>query len=183
MTQGDTPRRPAARGNALDGLRVRPVEPPDFPHMTRLSRTVIETMESYDRKTRDFIAGLYRPPSLEEMLQRILGLRVAELPGGLVGMGGLRLQKTDGNDPGRATGNVFGMYVEPELQGQGIGSALLEDLEDLARRERLRVLIANSSSEGRAFYASRGFVELRPFQRHLGDVSIPFLEMRKELSP
>jgi len=57
---------------------------------------------------------------------------------------------------------LWKLYVLPEYQGRGIGSALLDSVVARAREDypqiRLSYLDGNTSAEG--FYRSRGFVEI-----------------------
>ncbi len=78
--------------------------------------------------------------------------------GRLVGMGGFR-RETRRKQRHRAT--LWGMFVEPEWQGRGIGGRLLDALVDHARTQpgldqlTLGVIVGNHNA--RALYLSRGF--------------------------
>jgi GNAT superfamily N-acetyltransferase len=64
-------------------------------------------------------------------------------------------------DRGRAVLNY--LFVLPEAQGQGVGSALLAAAERVAERPpRLTVLACNAPAL--AFYGGRGYVELERWQ-------------------
>lgn len=70
-------------------------------------------------------------------------------------------------EPERATDGTFNLLaiaVEPDLQGSGIGSALINMLEQQLRALAARVLIVETSALDEfaptwAFYAARGFDE------------------------
>ena len=79
---------------------------------------------------------------------------VAEVDGEVVGF-------THGIVQGEE-GDVLRMYVHPDHQGEGIGSALHERLCDRleeAEIERIRALDLASNDAARAFYQSHGFEE------------------------
>ena len=68
-------------------------------------------------------------------------------------------------DQGRVVGfySLFGnslaaIFVAPELQGQGIGSALLEDAK--SRRETLQLTVYRENASSVRFYQQHGFCSL-----------------------
>jgi GNAT superfamily N-acetyltransferase len=79
---------------------------------------------------------------------------VAELDGTVVGIAAVGLHESHLV--------LWKLYVLPEHQGGGIGSALMESVVAAARGEhsqiRLSYLDGNTSAEG--FYRSKGFVEI-----------------------
>jgi GNAT superfamily N-acetyltransferase len=79
---------------------------------------------------------------------------VAELDGTVVGIAAVGLHESHLV--------LWKLYVLPEHQGRGIGSALMESVVAAARGEhsqiRLSYLDGNTSAEG--FYRSKGFVEI-----------------------
>ena len=71
---------------------------------------------------------------------------VAETGGGIAGFARL--------EPGR----LEALYVRPEAQGEGFGSALLDHAK--ARHDELSLWVFVSNAPARAFYAGRGFAEV-----------------------
>ena len=65
---------------------------------------------------------------------------------------------------------ICDLIVRPSHQGQGIGSALLTQLIDRCRRQKMRVIWLFSAKGKSAFYKNFGFVE-RP-------VDAPGMQMR-----
>jgi ribosomal protein S18 acetylase RimI-like enzyme len=62
------------------------------------------------------------------------------------------------------TWNVLALAVLPSLQGQGIGRAIVQELEAILQKAGHRVLIADTSSDSafdgtRAFYRKIGYTE------------------------
>lgn len=79
---------------------------------------------------------------------------VAEIDGEIVAMGGLTV---DGE-----TAELFRMRVDPAYQHRGIGSALLDRLEQAARERGATRLLAETARRQQAateFYPSHGFEE------------------------
>jgi L-amino acid N-acyltransferase YncA len=69
-------------------------------------------------------------------------------------------------DSFKRTGEV-GYFLRPDATGHGIGTALLGELIDGARKKGLRTLLASISSRNEqslAFHARRGFVEAGRFR-------------------
>ncbi|MET0100733.1 MAG: GNAT family N-acetyltransferase [Sedimenticola sp.] len=73
---------------------------------------------------------------------------VAEMDGEAVGFAEL---ETDGH--------IDCFYVHADWQGKGVGSALLERIEQLAFERNLHCLYTESSITARPFFLSRGFTE------------------------
>jgi GNAT superfamily N-acetyltransferase len=89
------------------------------------------------------------------------GLLVAEDATGLIGMGALRLL-----EPGIA--EVKRMYIQPHLQGYGLGARLLDALLDMARQrldaKTIRLDTCRFMIGAQRLYESRGFLERAPYQ-------------------
>ncbi len=89
------------------------------------------------------------PSGMEQKL-RELEVWVAELDGRLAGWGAIRDDMLEG------------LYVAPELAGQGVGAGLLDMLEGLMRDRAFPWVRAEASSNARAFYLRRGYVATGP---------------------
>ncbi|NIB99706.1 GNAT family N-acetyltransferase [Halobacterium sp. R2-5] len=73
----------------------------------------------------------------------------------------------DGDVVGYASGvdgdgayTLGSIYVHPEQQGEGVGSRLLVEIEDIARErdyDRLRLVVMADNDDARGFYEARGF--------------------------
>lgn len=70
--------------------------------------------------------------------------------------------------------------VLPELQGQGIGTALVRFSEDLAHQRGFRRLILHARETAVAFYEKLGYSRMGD---RFEEVSIPHWAMEKRLSP
>ena len=79
---------------------------------------------------------------------------VAEVDGEVVGIASV--------GPHESHLALWKLYVLPEHQGRGIGSALLDSVVDRAREDhpQIRVSYLNGNTSAEGFYRSKGFVEI-----------------------
>ena len=73
------------------------------------------------------------------------------------------------------------MAIQPEFRGLGLGSLMVEDLEELARQENVKRLVMNARQEAVEFYRKCGFLEVGGGPMTLGH--IPHRQMIKSLTP
>ncbi|MFB9237875.1 GNAT family N-acetyltransferase [Plantactinospora siamensis] len=78
---------------------------------------------------------------------------VAEDDGAVVGTGNIDVR---GECP-----VIWKLYVVPEAQGAGIGSALIRELFDHAGGRPVRLEYIDGNTSAASFYAAHGFVEIR----------------------
>ncbi|WP_242393415.1 GNAT family N-acetyltransferase [Anaeromyxobacter oryzisoli] len=79
----------------------------------------------------------------------------------------------------RRTGVLGREAVPAELRRTGIGAALLDALERMAKLQGLRELTVNAQLPAEPFYRNRGYVrEGEPFQ----DQGVPHVRMKKALA-
>ena len=82
------------------------------------------------------------------------------------------------------SGEVTAVFVEPAAQGRGIGSMLLDAVQDAARAAGVKRLFLSASLNGVPFYGRAGFVALREeLYPHRSGVGIPSVYMEKCLDP
>lgn len=101
-------------------------------------------------------------------------------------VGALRGLATMTEPPAAEEALVHSLVVSDECQGEGIGRALLEQLETLAgtaRKRRVVLQVVATNTGAREFYRVAGYIEqprhLTPAQRWVG---FPSVVMTKELS-
>jgi GNAT superfamily N-acetyltransferase len=98
------------------------------------------------------------------------GVFVLEQDGAIVGFSAI-LPREDGDT------ELDALFVEPQIQRQGIGRKLIEHCAAVARSAGSRALHVIGNEHARAFYLSCGFEILGPFETRFGSA----LLMRKAL--
>lgn len=96
--------------------------------------------------------------TVEQMAEPHTTLFVARDNGAALGMGALR--RHDGG-----IGEVKRMYVKPEAQGRGVGGAILDRIEQLARSESFTTLVLETGSNfdaAKRVYERSGFAPCGP---------------------
>jgi GNAT superfamily N-acetyltransferase len=91
----------------------------------------------------------------------------------------LGLEQAHGEDMGdRPHWYLALMYVDPEQQGQGIGSALIAPILQRATEEGLPCYVIAFTQDGVRFYQKNGFEVIR--QRVLSSTSPPFWTLKRQ---
>ncbi len=70
------------------------------------------------------------------------------------------------------------MGVSSKLRRQGIGKAMINELESKALLQGAKKMVLNARSEAISFYASLGYLETGPYE---SDIKIPHSSMEKYL--
>lgn len=92
---------------------------------------------------------------------------------GIVGFVGLDLEE----------GVLETLYVDPEFGGKGVGSALLDHGEKVARRHDHDAIAMAASQNATAFYERHGYVEREEtFALDMGEETLEFVRMDKSFS-
>ncbi|MBV6443163.1 MAG: putative N-acetyltransferase YafP [Saprospiraceae bacterium] len=78
-------------------------------------------------------------------------------------------------------GEIDFLYVHKDFQGKGIASALLKQVERLARKRGISVLYAAASATARVFFENNGFVTLAEQRLMLRGTEIANFKMEKRL--
>ncbi|MCE7926180.1 MAG: GNAT family N-acetyltransferase [Haliscomenobacteraceae bacterium CHB4] len=78
-------------------------------------------------------------------------------------------------------GEIDFLYVHKDFQGKGIASALLKQVERLARKRGISVLYAAASATARGFFENNGFVTLAEQRLMLRGTEIANFKMEKRL--
>ena len=78
---------------------------------------------------------------------------VADDEGSVVGTGNIDLRSE--------SPVIWKLYVVPEAQGRGVGSALIEELVGHAGDRPVRLEYTDGNTPAAGFYAAHGFVEIR----------------------
>jgi putative acetyltransferase len=140
-------------------------------------------VEALLRRSDAHAMALYPPESnhlvdVDALAKPSVRFFVARLDGKAVGCGGLVLGKE-----GKA--EIKRMFVDQAARGKGVGRAILQAIEDAARREKLRMIrleTGTSSREALSLYRSFGYRERGPFGAYQPDPLSVFLQKRLALS-
>jgi putative acetyltransferase len=98
---------------------------------------------------------------------------VAEADGQIVGVGDIRTDKEE----------VDFLYVHKQYIGKGIGSALLEKLEEEALKHELKELNVTSSITAKPFFERRGFIVKNEYVKTMSGKDFVVYSMKKTLLP
>lgn len=91
------------------------------------------------------------------------------------------------SDDGRLLGQgqlegdrIEGVFVAADMIGQGIGSAILDRLEQEARKRGIKALHLNSTTTALGFYEHKGYTQIERTQVKAGGVALDVVKMRKD---
>ncbi len=79
----------------------------------------------------------------------------------------------------KVTNHLAGLFVDPEYTRMGIGTKLLQTIENEAQRSGIKVLWICSSLTGHAFYLANNYQEMNDFNISVDGVAIPCIRLRK----
>ena len=75
-------------------------------------------------------------------------------------------------------GQIRYMAVSESIQRKGLGSAIVSELELIAKKKGAREMVLNARKNAINFYLSLSYKEIEPYE---SDTGIPHTTMRKEL--
>jgi putative acetyltransferase len=134
----------------MDELTIRPATPADVPALSDLIRRTVRLSNAgdYTAGVVALISANYAPDKVAQRLAErdvfvcLDGPRIV----GTIGLGGDRLRS---------------LFVEPGLQGKGVGARLVAHLEVHARKAGVAELHLSSSITARGFYERLGYRLIR----------------------
>jgi len=162
----------AMTDNPSLALSIRAYASMDAAHLTSLFRASVREIASHD-----YTAAQVRAWAPDAIDERAFGQRcerkstwVAEMQGRLAGFADLE-----------SDGHVDMLYVHPDFKRRGIARALLEHLEELARRAGLRRLYTEASITARPVFEALGYRVIVPQTVTVGGESMANYRMEKRL--
>jgi tRNA-Thr(GGU) m(6)t(6)A37 methyltransferase TsaA len=129
-----------------DSIKLRRIKYVDIPGVGSLIRDTIRASyaPAYPPRAIDFFLNYHTDSAIEE--RAVNGLVItAERDSGIVATGSIV-----GNE-------ITGVFVRPDLQGKGIGSIVMDELEAWATREGRGHVTLSISLPSRGFYEKRGY--------------------------
>jgi len=155
------------RQKTLAEIHIRPYRSTDADAVSTVIRRTMRVSNSADYSPERLQPLIdYFSPAKVERINRTRLCLVAEANGQLVATAGLEEKE------------IVTFFVLPEEQGQGIGLALLQQLEAHARGQGITELRLDASLTGAPFYARHGFV---PTGGLVDGTAGPQVSMRKQL--
>ena len=141
----------------MDALTIRPATPADVAALSELIRRTVRLSNAgdYAAPVVELICANYAP---DKVAQRLLERDV------FVCLEGHRIVGTIGLESDR----LRSLFVEPGLQGKGVGARLVAHLEAHARQAGVAELHLSSSITARGFYERLGYRLIRFDERHDG---------------
>lgn len=156
-------------------ILIRPATADDAPAILQAHYDAVHQTAVQDYPP-DIIAR-WAPPVGDERIADFIAnphgeiRRVAELDGRVMGFAALVV----------AVSELRACYVSPDAGRQGLGAALLAEIEKVARAEGVSHLLINSSLTAEKFYLRHGYRALGPFKHVMrGGLEMDAVKMRKD---
>src|SRR3989442_6658081 len=149
--------------------RVRPYTDADADNCCLIVNAAIQDMDGLNEAAREFIRAKNTPVQLDAELRQWFTLIFEADDGRLLGVGAL-----DGEEIKR-------MYVDPRVQGHGVGRAVMQALEGEAMRLGLREVVLEASPSAVPFYEQLGYIRLGDDGFTRGEAVFRYVRMRKAL--
>ena len=158
---------------SLEQIKIRPFHPDDLDALHGLIQETIEISyaKAYPPRAVAFFKDFH---GKEEILERGQAgtVLVVEQDGALVATGSL------------IDGEIFGVFVHPDVQGAGLGKTLMELLEEKARASGSEEFLLSVSLPSKKFYEGLGYEIVQDCSRDLGaGERLNFWKARKRLAP
>lgn len=152
-------------------MEIRRFEERDAQEVARIrAATITQLTEFYEREALEAWAGSITAQNFIESANTYHRF-VAIDEGRIVGYG----------DWKPSSGEFAGIYIDPEAQGKGAGSALFDRIEEDARASAAPRLWANATKNAKGFYEKHGFMEEGEGYYQAGDYRIRTIMMGKRL--
>lgn len=152
-------------------LSIRPFLPDDAPALAELFHESVKALAKgyYDDGQRAAWAAAAEGEAFAQKLAE--GVSLVALRGGAIcGFATLR------------EGGLFDfLYVRPSAARQGVGSALADAVEELARARSAKEMVVDASDAARDFFRARGYVARRRNLVSVGDERLANTTMKKTL--
>jgi putative acetyltransferase len=159
-------------------LTVREMQPEDARRFLEIHQAAVRGIAAKDYP--DSVVDAWARPITDKMIEGFLANRdhetrlIAEIDGDPVGVGALVVRDAE----------LRACYVAPPAARRGVGSALVAEMERIAREHRLDHLQLESSITAEPFYASLGYEVEQRGERPIGPgVTMAAVKMRKRISP
>jgi putative acetyltransferase len=157
-------------------VTIREMRPADARHFLEIHHAAVRGIAAKDYATS--VIEAWARPITDEAIERFLANRdrevrlVAETDGTLVGIGAIVVNNSE----------LRACYVAPSAARRGVGSALVAEIEHIAREHRLDHLELESSITAEPFYSALGYQVASRGELFLSPgVPMAAVKMRKRL--
>jgi putative acetyltransferase len=150
-------------------VKIRPAQPNDGPAIGRLIYDTVHQVNRRDYSEEQVKAWAPSPEALSRAYEKGEAF-VAVIGEQIVGFGNLL-----------SDGHLHHLYVHNDFQGQGVGSLLLEALEEKARSMGLHYIRTEASITAKPFFLEKGYVLEEEQVKVRRGVSFINFKMRKRL--
>ena len=155
-------------------LKIRKASNADKENISRLHIASIKKLcgEHYSREQLNTWTNLLNPSIYDQALREKAFLIAHDTKQNLLGLGILDVEKAE----------VSAIYIHPDAAGKGVGSELLNELEELARNSSIAVITVHSTLNAKGFYMVHGYIEKEITFHHLPNGSkLECVRMQKDL--
>jgi N-acetylglutamate synthase-like GNAT family acetyltransferase len=151
-------------------MRIRKFRKEDAKKASRLIRQaqLITLKDYYPRKIIDWFCKINTPSKIIAKSKKI-ELFVAVEGDKILGINGLKEDQ------------VKKFYVNPAYQGRGVGRKLIKNIENTARKRKIRKLVVRSSLYAEGFYKKMGFRRIKKIKSGRGNIEFDEIFMEKKL--
>ncbi|MDA1476400.1 GNAT family N-acetyltransferase [Bacillus changyiensis] len=153
---------------------IRNMEKRDIPQVQKVAKVswhhTYEGIIPLDIQNK-FLQSAYSDERMQRRKKYSLIL-VSEIEGKIVGFSNFSFV----NDEGKA--GLVAIYIYPDDQGKGIGTALLEEgIKQLQGVKKVLVHVEKDNQVGKYFYKAKGFAEESEFTKDFEDHSLETIRM------
>jgi len=154
-------------------MRIRKSDLADQQQIATFIRETIRTVNLADY-SEEHVLIWSNAISLEKLETRFHSViqYVADIDGQVVGVGDIRIDK----------GEIDFLYIHKNFVGKGIGTSLLEKLEDSAKKSGLKTLRVTSSITAKPFFERRGFLLYDEYAKRMNGKDFTVFTLMKDLS-
>lgn len=160
-------------------IDIRQMQEQDIPFVQEVAKTswnsTYENIIPLDVQA-NFLQMAYNPEQLQKRLRHSLFL-VATDAGRIVGFANF----SNVNEDGKA--ELAAIYLHPQYQGAGIGSALLrKGIEQLDGIQSVFINVEKENWSGLSFYAAKGFQVIEEFDEDFNGHTLKTVRMELKLN-
>lgn len=152
-------------------MNIRPYQSEDV--ITPLIQKSVEDIEPeyYSEDQQEHLENVIPEMNLDFSEKDRYIYYVAEENGELIGVAGFQ----------KESGTVAGIFVDPDRQSSGIGSKLMKEIEEKARKENLEEMETLASLEAVNFYKKNGYEIIEERDQEIEGKGIEIKVMVKDL--